>query len=261
LQELEREAAEREEAQRKAESARLDEIVEVLREEGFPAHADRVEVMTNLDQFYDAFKGELRRDLRAADWDLTDALDQERDDRITAREAEEEAHRKEEQEAEQKAKAEREAEMSPEELEAQAAADAADLTAQVLEDSLQQLVDQTTEALEADDDYSNPSPMKFPGDQELRPMPVERDATGNAVLDAAGHATPRPFRSSYRDALESGAGLFGVKVLADQLIELPRALRDEWWSQRSEAERHALARAFGLRPPVGKDEVIHGDNT
>jgi hypothetical protein len=257
LQELEAEATQREELQRKAESHRLDQIAETFREGGYPDHADVVVVMTNLTEFYNAWKGELRRDLRDADWDLAEELDQERDERITVREAEEEAHRKEEEAARVKAEEERHATLTDEPIEAEDATDAAVAAEQALEDGLQGMMAETFAALEKDDVYTRPGVMKFPGDAQLRPMPVKRDENGNVVLDATGHAIPVPFEPAYRQAARDGAGLLGIKHLADEVIALPRALQSEWWDQRTEAEKHALSRGFGVRPPVRKDEVIH----
>jgi hypothetical protein len=259
LRELEAEAAERAEAQQKAESARLDEITDALREGGYPDAADRVFNMTNLGQFFDAYRGPLRRDIRDSNLELADELDEERDELIASRAAEEVARRKEEEEVRAKAEQERQAAMSSEELEAEAAAEQADAAEQAREDALQKLVVQTDVALQDSGDFTRDAYNRARRTGVLTPMPVQHDAEGNVVLDASGHAIPVPFRKPFAKAVEEGP-MFQIKRLADELVGLPSALRGEWWGQRSEVERHALERGFGLRAPITKAEVTDGND-
>jgi hypothetical protein len=105
------------------------------------------------------------------------------------------------------------------------------------EDDLQALADQTAEAIAAPGDFSEPGQIIVGAPELLKPRP------------------PAGFKSGYAKAVESNVGLFAYKRMADEVVALSPALQAEWWDQRSEFERHVLARAFGLRPPMTAAEL------
>ncbi len=111
---------------------------------------------------------------------------------------------------------------------------------QELENVLQGLVNETASA------------FKDPGDFAPR-------SDGRIMIHGAPELLePQPpdgFKTGAKRAAEARTGLFSIKDLADQVVKLPPASRPAWWAARSEVERLALARAFGVRPPVRSSEL------
>ncbi len=135
--------------------------------------------------------------------------------------------------------------MTEEERTKELAAAEMEAHAQEVEDSIQALMDQTDQALKDPGDYSVAQPVTL----------APTDGGGFEVLSPKPMMTAKVYEPGYRRVAKDGVGLMGVKRLADELQEIPVPLRADWWSHRTDVEREILERGFGLRPPIGRDEI------
>jgi hypothetical protein len=144
-----------------------------------------------------------------------------------------------------------EAAKSDEDRAREAAEKAAFEAQQGLEDQIQALINETSEALTEPDAPSVRINMFADGEDGTRITTVSR-SEGEEVVSHVGLEKAVPFDAAYKRATKRRVGLFKFKDLADVVSTMPAAARPAWWAQRSVLEREVLARGFGLREPLSE---------
>jgi anti-sigma regulatory factor (Ser/Thr protein kinase) len=170
-----------------------------------------------------------------------------------------EIQRREAEATAERAERERIEAMTEEQKATEARAQAEFDAAQAREDALEELARQTQEALNAPDVFAQKRSVTIFADEDGNRMTsVSEVGDDGEVTSSRGLGPARRYESSLHRASREGAGLFGIKRLADQVRDLPPAARAAFWSARSPVELDALSRGFGLRPAVSDKELQEG---